>query len=253
MWPFVLIAGLALAAVVVVAMPASLVTRLLPAGLTAEDFSGSLWHGSAGRLLLDHQNAGALEWRLRPWPLLSLHVSTDLHWVKGGFVADGAAHAGGHGVALSRVEGGGPIEDLRDLGIGSGWRGTSSFKFSAIKLAFSGPSPTVTAAVGDFDVHALVSPQIAHGADLGGYRLHFADAAIAPGSDLHAELSDLGGPLEIHASIHFSTDSHTGMLSGTVKARPDAPPALLGELENLTQLHSRNAAGAIPVDLEFTL
>jgi len=43
------------------------------------------------------------------------------------------------------------------------------------------------------------------------------------------------------------------MLSGTLKERPDAPPALRSQLENLSQLQCARCAGRIPVDLEFTL
>jgi hypothetical protein len=43
------------------------------------------------------------------------------------------------------------------------------------------------------------------------------------------------------------------MLSGTVKERSDAPPALRSQLANLTQLHPRDDQGRIPVELEFTL
>ena len=40
------------------ALPASLATRFLPPQVQAEDFSGTLWHGSAGRLTAFGHNAG---------------------------------------------------------------------------------------------------------------------------------------------------------------------------------------------------
>ena len=99
----------------------------------------------------------------------------------------------------------------------------------------------------------LASPQVAAGADLGGYSLHFADSAITPDSDATAELTDTGGPLALDAVIRFSVKERRGMLSGTVKERADAPAALRSQLDDLAQLHARDAQGRIPVDLEFTL
>jgi hypothetical protein len=261
--PLVLICALAALMVVVIALPASTVKRFLPASVGAEDFSGSLWHGSAGNVTVNARNIGAIEWHLHPWSLLKLAVAADLHWVRIGFLADGTVDFSSHGLTLRNVQGGGPIEDLRDLGIAEGWRGTANFSFSELKVAFAngtaGPrtagngAVTITSAVGDVNVSNLASPQVADGADLGGYTLHLADAAVTPGADATADLMDTGGPLEVQATIHFSANVHAGMLSGTIKARLGAPPALLRQLDNLAQLHARDAQGAIPVELEFTL
>jgi hypothetical protein len=258
-----LICALAALTVVVIVLPASTVKRFLPASVGAEDFSGSLWHGSAGNVTVNARNIGAIEWHLHPWSLLKLAVAADLHWVRIGFLADGTVDFSSHGLTLRNVQGGGPIEDLRDLGIAEGWRGTANFNFSELKVAFAngtaGPGTagngavTITSAVGHVNVSNLASPQVADGADLGGYTLQLADATVTPGADATADLMDTGGPLEVQATIHFSADVHTGMLSGTIKARLGAPPALLRQLDNLAQLHARDAQGAIPVELEFTL
>jgi hypothetical protein len=236
---------LAVLAVIVIAVPASLISRFLPRDIGAEDFSGSLWHGSAGKITAYGRNVGALEWRLHPAALLTHTLSADLHWVKVGFVADCAAEITSQGATLHAVQGGGPLSDIAEFGIVRDFRGIASFNFREIKIAFGNSSnPTLLAALGDLKVANVTSPQIAGGADLGGYALHLADGP--------AELTDTGGPLELQATINFSADTHTGTLSGTIKERPDASPALQRELQNLTQLHSRDAAGRIPVDLEFT-
>jgi hypothetical protein len=253
----VLLAVLAVMVVVVVALPSSLVTRFLPRGVTARDFSGTLWHGSAGAVAIESRNAGAFEWRLRPWSLLRLAVVADLHWVKVGFVADGTVDVTPNGMTVRNLQGGGPIEDLRDFGVAVGWRGASDFKFSELKVSFAaaagGSGFILKSAVGDLNVLDLSSPQVANGADLGGYDLHFADVAITPGADATAELADNGGPLEVQASIHLSADGRTGMLTGTIRARPEASPALRAQVASLGQLHAYDAKGRIPVDLEFTL
>jgi Type II secretion system (T2SS), protein N len=251
--PVILIVVLAVVSVAVIALPASLVTRFLPPFITAQDFSGSLWHGSAGRIAVNGRDAGAIEWRLHPRSLMRLTVSADMHWVKVGFVADGTADVNREGFALHDVEGDGPVEDLADMGVAAGWKGMASFKFTDLKGLFTGGAATLVSAVGDVSVSKLASPQIADGADLGGYVLHVADGVITPNADATAELSDTGGPLELHATIHFSAKEHTGMLSGTVKERAGAPPALLAQVDSLTQLHARDGQGRIPVELEFTL
>jgi hypothetical protein len=251
--PIILIVVLAVASVAVIAVPASLVTRFLPPFISAEDFSGSLWHGSAGRIVVNGRDAGAVGWRLHPWSLLRLTVSADLHWVKVGFVADGAADVNREGFALHDVEGDGPVQDLADMGVAAGWRGMASFKFTQLKGVFAGGAATLLSAVGDVSVSKLAYPQIADGVDLGGYVLHVADGAITPNADATAELTDTGGPLEVHATIHFTATDHVGTLSGTVKERAGAPPALLAQVDNLTLLHPRDGQGRVPVELEFTL
>jgi len=243
--------------VVAIALPASMVGRFLPPDVAADDFSGSVWHGSAGSVRLRGRNVGALEWHVNPWSLFSLTLEASLHWVKVGFVADGTAEIPLHDVPLRDVQGSGPLEDLRDLGIAQDWHGAADFKFSELRASFAGGAAvggaTLRRAVGDLNAAGLNSPAVADGADLGGYTLHFAATSITPGADITAQLSDTGGPLEVRATLDFSADGHTGTLTGSVRPRADAPPALRSQLDELAQLHAPDAQGRIPVDLEFTL
>ena len=217
-----------------------------------------MWHGSASNITFNGRKAGALNGACVPASLLRLTAVADLHWVRVGFVADATADIDSHGLTLRDVQGGGPIEDLRDFGFAEGWRGNASFKFRVLKVAAPAPPPAMA--------RSCRSPQwviltcrtfplsaVADGADLGAYTLHLANAVITPGADATAELNDTGGPLEVQATLHLSADGRTGMLSGTVKARPDASPALSAQVDKLTQLHARDAQGRIPVEVEFTL
>jgi hypothetical protein len=252
-WPYLLpIAVLAALTVAISALPASLVTHFLPSGVHAEDFSGSAWHGSAGRITVNARDAGALEWHLHPEALLHLRIAADLHWVKGGFVIDAIAEGDRHSLVASNIQGGGPIEDLRDFGVAAGWHGSAKVDVRELKAVFSGSAANIQSAVGDITVSDVASSQVAAGADLGGYSLHFADAAMTPDADVTAVLTDTGGPVSVDAVIHFSAKNRSGMLSGTVKERADAPAALHNQLDNLAQLHVRDSQGRIPVDLEFT-
>jgi hypothetical protein len=253
LWPrLALIGALALLVIVVCVLPASMITRFLPPTVQAEDFSGSLWHGSAGRITAAGRPAGALEWNVHPLALLRLHVVTDLHWVKGGFVLDGSADMTRTHIAASSFAGGGPIDDLRDFGLGSGWRGRAGVHITELTADLSGKQAMLRSAIGDITLSDVSSAQVASGANLGGYDLNFNNPAAASGTDLSAALTDTGGPLAVNATIQLSMKSHSGLFSGTVQERPDAPPALRSELDNLAQLHARDGQGRLPVDLEFT-
>lgn len=253
LWPRVaLIALLAVLAVVVAVLPASLANKFLPPVVRAEDFSGTLWHGSAGRITVNGRDAGAIEWRLRPLALFRMRLDADLHWVKGGFVIDGTAHVGRSDLRASDLRGGGPIADLSSFGVASGWRGIAEVRVREIAADLSVPTPALRSAVGEVDVSDVSSPQVAGGSDLGSYALTFDDAALSAAGDARAALVDKGGPLSLDASLTLTPKTRTGMLSGTMKERDDAPPALRRELDNMAQLRARDGQGRIPIDLEFT-
>jgi hypothetical protein len=246
-WPLVLIGLGAVLAVILASLPASVITHVLPPSMHAEDFSGSLWHGSAGKISFDARDAGALEWRLHPAALLGMTVAADLHWVKVGFVIDAAVKFDRQGLDLQAVKGGGPIQDLQDLGVAAGWRGTAAVNFSELKGDFTRPR----VAVGDVQVSNLTSAQIAGGADLGGYDLNLDQRAVEPDGNVTAHLVDTGGPLELQTLVHFSPKERTGMLTGAVRERPDASAALRSQIDSLSQLRGRDPQGRIPLDLEF--
>jgi|HubBroStandDraft_1064217.scaffolds.fasta_scaffold18128_5 hypothetical protein len=247
-WPFVLIGVIAIAAVVVATLPASLLKRFLPASVSAQDFSGSLWHGSAGTITFNSRNAGALEWQLHPSALFKLAIEADVHWVKGGFALDALGRLDGHGFSAQNVRGGGPIEALGDLGMDAGWRGTAAVKLDEIKGDFSG----VSAATGDIQVTNLASNRVAGGSDLGDYDLNIPPGAVAADGSTTAKLSDRGGPVQLQADIRLSPKERSGLLSGTMMARAEAAPALRSQIDNLAQLRVRDSQGRIPVEFEFT-
>jgi hypothetical protein len=253
LWPrLALIGVLAVLAVVIAVLPASLANKFLPPNVSAQDFSGTLWHGSAGRLTVAGRDAGAIEWQLHPLALLKLRLDADLHWVKGGFVLDGAAEVSRKDFDASNLRGGGPIADLSTFGVAPGWRGVAEIRIRTLAADLSGPIPALRSAVGEIDVSDVSSPQVAGGADVGSYALTFDDASLSANGDARAALVDKGGPLSLDASITLTPQSRTGTLSGTVKERDDAPVALRRELDNVAQLRARDAQGRIPIDLEFT-
>jgi hypothetical protein len=247
-WPFVLL-GLIIASVAVIfALPASLAARFMPAQMHAEDFSGTLLHGAAGKISINGRDAGAIEWQVHPLSLLRLAVVADIHWVKVSFLIDGTVELKVGGLAARDIKGGGPVEDLQSLGFAAGWKGSAALTFSIIKGTFA----KLEAAEGKIDVANISSFSIAEGSDLGSYELQLGPQSIAPDGSISATVNDKGGPVEAQAQIRFSPATRTGMLSGTLKERPEASPALRNQLSNLSQLRPRDAAGRFPVELEFT-
>jgi hypothetical protein len=248
LWPLLLVGLLIGLAAVIDVLPASLIGYFLPPQVSAEDLSGTLLHGAAGKFTVNGHDAGAIEWLIHPMALWRAQLDADVHWVKVGFVIDAHTELARHAFAAREVHGGGPIENLRDLGIAAGWRGTARVNFAEISSDFS----HLTSAVGKIEVADLVSSGIAAGADLGGYQLQLADGAVSPNGDVAASLKDLGGPIEVAAQIQVSPGARTGLLSGTILERPDASPALHRQLENLAQVRPKDPQGRFPVDLEFT-
>jgi hypothetical protein len=247
-WPIVLLAMMALAAVVLLVLPASLITHFLPPQIQADDFSGSIWHGSSGRISVASRAAGALEWRLQPLSLLSLAVTANVRWVKGASVIDGDVTVDRHGFIARNIHGGGPLEDLHDIGMAAGWSGNTKLDLQEIKGSFQ----NLESAVGSIEVSSLASNAIAHAAGLGGYVLTLSPSAVNADT-LVATLKDAGGPLEVLADIHYAPAAHSGLLSGTVKEREAASPALRDELSRLAQLQGRDNLRRIPFELEFVM
>jgi Type II secretion system (T2SS), protein N len=247
-WPLILAGLLILIVAAIFVLPASLAARFLPAQVRAEDFSGSLLHGAAGKISVNGRDAGAIEWQVHPLALLGLALVADVHWVKIGFVIDGTAELRAGSVVARDIRGGGPIENLTDLGFANGWRGGAQLNLAEIKSDLR----TLQSAVGKIEVSDISSPGIAGGSSLGSYLLQLPPDNIATDGTLNATVNDTGGPVQAQVQIRFSPATRTGMLSGTLKERPEASPALRDQLNNLAQLRPRDSSGRFPVDLEFT-
>ncbi len=243
--------GLAVAAAVTLwVLPASMLGHFLPDAVKLEDLSGTLWHGSAEKLRVEGHDTGSLEWVLHPSGLLHFKIVADLHWVKSGVQIDGNIVLDKTNFEIHDLVGSGPIEDLHDFGVPAGWIGQADIHLNPIAGTFT----TITRVSGDIKVEQIASAQIANGTSLGDYNLHFpssSDTSEASAA-INASLTDLGGPVETIASVKLAMTEHMATLTGTMKARNDAPPALQEEIQRLAQMRGRDANGRVPVDVEFT-
>jgi hypothetical protein len=244
----VLIALLAALVVVAGALPASVATHFLPDGVQARDWSGSLWHGEAAQVRFRNLDLGAVEWQIHPSALLQLTLAADLQWVHRGFGLTGRAALGRNNVTLSAIQGGGPIEDLGDLGVAAGWHGTVQVSVDTVASDFT----RVLAASGNVQVSDLTANRVAGGADLGSYVLRLSPTAVDASGVITGELSDAGGPLAVQGTITINPQQHTGLVSGTVQERADTPAELRRDLTDLVQMRGRDSQGRIPIDLEFS-
>ncbi len=129
---WVLIVLGAASAVIVASLPASIIGHLLPPSCRPGISPAASGTVRAGTVAVNSRNAGAVEWRLHPAALLRMTLAADVHWVKAGFVIDGAATVNRRGFTARDITGGGPIEDLHDLGVAADWHGNADVKFSRL-------------------------------------------------------------------------------------------------------------------------
>jgi hypothetical protein len=245
---FVAIAVLVVLGFVVTALPASIVTHFLPKGVEAQDLSGSIWHGAAGNVRALGRDIGGVEWRLHPLSLLRLQLRADLAWAHRGIGLTALAAIDRAGITATDIHGGGPIEDLTDLGFQSGWHGNTDIAIDALQSDLT----QVSVLRGQVKIAGLAGPNVAGGADLGSYVLQWGDHSVDPKGVVTGEIRDAGGPLQVQGTLTLTLQQHTGMVSGTILERPEVPADLHRDLENLAQMRGRDPAGRIPVDLEFS-
>jgi general secretion pathway protein N len=245
---FVAVAVLAILWLLVAALPASIVTHFLPKGVEAQDLSGSIWHGAAANVRALGHDVGGVEWQLRPIALLRLQLKTDLHWAHRGIGLAGSAVIDRAGVTVTNVHGGGPIEDLGDLGLESGWRGNAEIAIDELSTDLT----RILSARGQIKIEDLAGPTVAGGADLGNYVLQWGSHAVDPKGVVTGELQDAGGPLQVQGTLTLTPQQRSGMVSGTIQERPGAPAELHKDLEDLARMRGRDSQGRIPVDLEFS-
>jgi Type II secretion system (T2SS), protein N len=242
------IAVLAVLGIFASALPASFILHFMPPNAHADDLSGSLWHGAAGRFTIAGRDVGAVEWRIHPAALLHFALEADLHWVHRGFGAEANAVIARSSAALSAIHGGGPIEDLQEFGVARGWRGTVEIALDKLGTDYA----RISSARGDIKVAGLSAAKIAEGADLGSYVLHLGDDAVDANGVITGQISDAGGPLSVQGTITASPPQHTGSLSATIQERADLAAELRTEIANLAQLRGRDRSGRIPIELEFS-
>jgi hypothetical protein len=145
-----------------------------------------------------------------------------------GFLNGTVAVGLGGKVALTDLEAAAPLAWLMP---GSGMAGGQlSARFGQLAVA----DGRVVTAIGNLKLGGVVLPLPTAGQPLspGTYSVAFDSADLGPDEPLSGALTDAGGPLEIVGTVTI-TPPTSYELTGTAKARPDAPPELRNALQML--------------------
>jgi hypothetical protein len=174
-------------------------------------------------------------------------MGVDATWALGDFSLAASGTLGPRGFTAKPLHGGGPIEAISGLTGFAGWHGNVTVALDEVTAGFD----RLDTLHGEIRVSDLHATNVGNNASLGGYVLHFDGAGAKGDGAISAQISDDGGPLQAHGIVTLTPQSHTGMLSVTLRERPAATPALRKSLEDLAQLRSRDAEGRIPLEIEF--
>lgn len=75
---YILIGSLVFLFTMLVMIPASIASKLLPEHISANHYQGNLWDGSASSLVLDKMNLGSVKWNIKPGCFLLLKLCADI-------------------------------------------------------------------------------------------------------------------------------------------------------------------------------
>lgn len=75
---YILIGSLVFLITMLVMIPASIASKLLPEHISANNYQGNLWDGSATSLVVDKLNLGAVKWNVKPSCFLLLKLCADI-------------------------------------------------------------------------------------------------------------------------------------------------------------------------------
>jgi len=239
-------AGVAAFAIFLVAMvPATQLSRRLPAGVVMTGVGGTIWSGRAATLAVDAVPLGAFRWFCRPWTLLTLRWSCNvtLQPQGGEITADVAGGFNGQEIDATGIRGRSPISAFEGIVTPAGWSGVLELEVERIRIV----ERRALDAAGKLFVRALRAPG-SEGPLLGDFELAVGEGAV--GTDtLAGRLRDLGGPLRVRGAIELKRDG-SYFLSGEVAPGPGAGP---GIFDTLSFLGPPDASGRRPFSVEGSL
>lgn len=238
-------AGIAAFAVFLVAMvPASQLTRRLPAAVVVEGPAGTIWSGQARSLKVHRRPLGALRWSCRPWRLVLLEWSCTVGLqpkdgdVSGDFHGDFGGDVTGRG-----IRGNVPIDLFEGIATPRGWTGHLELDLEALEIIARRPKSVS----GTVFLRDLRAPG-ASGQLLGDFELVVGEGTVG-GATLNGRLRDLGGPLHVRGAVELFDDGRY-LLQGDAAPGPGAGPAIF---DTLGFLGPPDSQGRRPFTIEGTL
>lgn len=212
-------------------VPAQLLGPVLKsAGIQATGLSGTLWQGEARQLTVGTLRLEQPKWRTAGLALLMgrLQAQVDSQ-MPDGFVRATIARSLTGTITVSNVEAAAPLAALVPRMPGITGAGQLSVKLDSLTLA-DGWVRAVTGTARVANVR-LALPGL-QGPDAGAavYELALDADEVTPEKPLTGLLADAGGPLEIRGRVVLTPPANYEV-TGTVKARPGAPPAVAQQLQ----------------------
>jgi hypothetical protein len=213
--------------VIVANVPASLVGRWLPTGLTVGTLSGTVWHGEAQSMRAAGIDVERLTWRLQPLALIGGRISAHVDVVNrtDRAAADITIGRGGR-VAARALDADFDAAAIAGRALPAGWAGPIRVRLDDIVIERG----WITAISGTAESGSLTGPSNVQ-PYLGSYHLEFGRDATTNPNELLGHFHDLGGPIEISGTIRLSRDRRA-VLSGWVRARPGAAPEVRSDIES---------------------
>jgi general secretion pathway protein N len=225
--PLILAGVAAFAVTLLAALPARLISPLLPANVTVGLLDGTLWHGSTDSLAVNGRQLGAVGWRLLPLHLFRGRLALDLSLTRADGQARGQLAVGfGGRVETRNLTATLPLAALAGNIAPARWSGTVDAKLARLALR-PGAVPEIE---GVIEAHNLQAPP-PDGAVIGNYRVTF-DAASAQKDQLVGKLQDLEGPMQVTGTVTLGAD-RSYVVDGLVAPRAGASESVTHTLQFL--------------------
>jgi general secretion pathway protein N len=237
--PYLILAALVFLGALLATLPASLITRALPARLALDGVSGTVWDGEAESVRLDGAALGSLHWQLAAGSLLLVTLAADLQLIRPDGHLEGRVrlHAGGQ-IEGKAIRFDLPLTTLHPDPAGPAWTGRIAGQVDDVRLQDGWP----VALTARLTLSHLKAPNAAD--DLGAFALTF-EARDATPTTLLGRLQDQGGPLRVQAQLRLEHD-RTYRLDGDIAPRG----GLSDELSRaIAFLGSPDATGRRPIGM----
>jgi hypothetical protein len=228
-WMFA-VAAVAFLLVLLLRLPLSWATPLLPASVTCDLPSGSVWQGRCGQFTFSAAGAplpiGPVSWTLRPGALLRARLAGTAQ-VDGPQLRGQASFEAGTGGTLRvhELRASAPL-DRRLLGmVPANWTGQLSLHFPRVELE----GGLLTALEGTLEARDVV----AQGPRPDAFGSHAVEFSGVPQPDVfRGTLRDMAGPVELGGTLDLRPNLDFE-LNALIKARPSATAQLQKLIEYL--------------------
>jgi len=212
-------------AFVLVALPARVITALLPADLIKiSGISGTLWNGQARLIQVSNVPLTATKWTLHPWQLVIGRLALSIETQCLGSAVSGDLRLGITGaITVSNVDALGPLAPLASLMKIPQSGGDFSMRIEEVSIKNAWPLSAVgSVRVGNLPLNIM---GVAAG-PVGTYEVTFTSDPVPEDGRIVGEMQDLGGPLKLGGAI-FLDPPRNYELSARVKGGPGAPQDLV--------------------------